>query len=254
MLRDCNVLVNSYIDWLRHKITIEDVNGICEITTPFLDRHNDHLQIYVKRGDNGLILTDDGYTIADLKLSGCEFNTEKRRRVLNSILNGFGIQLNEDELFVNARPNDFPQKKHNLIQAMLSISDLFVLARPMVASLFKEDVERYLLLHDIRYTPSVNFIGRSGFNHFFDFVIPASRAKPERILRAINRPNRQSITSLIFSWDDTKGVRASDSTAYGVLNDTEHSVGSDLMSALLEYDIKVLLWSQRGKHVDQLAA
>ena len=74
------------------------------------------------------VLTDDGYTIADLKLSGCEFTTEKRRRILYSILNGFGIQLDGDELFTNAMPSNFPQKKHNLIQAMLSINDLFVLA------------------------------------------------------------------------------------------------------------------------------
>jgi len=221
MLKDCYDLVNSYVEWLRHKITVEDINGICEITTPFLDRHNDRLQIYVRRSDSGLILTDDGYTITDLRLSGCDFTTEKRRQILHSILNGFGVQRNEDELFVNARLDNFPQKKHNLVQAMLSINDLFVLARPMVASIFKEDVERYLRLHEIRYTPSVNFVGRSGFTHFFDFVIPASRAKPERILRAINRPNRQNITSLIFSWDDTREVREPESTAYGVLNDEE---------------------------------
>ena len=254
MLKDCNDLVNDYIGWLRHRVTVEDINGVCEITTPFLDRHNDRLQIYVKRSDNELILTDDGYTIADLRLSGCEFTTEKRRQILHSILNGFGVQLDADELFVSAKPDNFPKKKHNLIQAMLSVNDLFVLARPIVANIFKEDVERYLHLNDIRYTQSVNFIGRSGFSHFFDFVIPASRAKPERILRAINRPIRSNISSLIFSWGDTKGIRAEDSTAYGVLNDIEYSVNPDLISALRQYGIKDLLWSQRDKYIDELAA
>ena len=254
MITDCELLVSNYVDWLRRKITIEDLNGVYEITTPFLDRHNDHLQIYVKGSDDGLILTDDGHTITDLKLSGCGFTTEKRRRILYSVLNGFGVQLDGDEIFTNARPSNFPQRKHNLIQAMLSINDLFVLASPTVASIFKEDVERYLQLNEIRFTPSVNFTGRSGFTHFFDFVIPASRAKPERILRAINRPNRQNITSLIFSWDDTKGIREIDSTAYGVLNDMDHSVNPDLRGALRQYGIKDLLWSQRDKYIDELAA
>lgn len=254
MIKDCQDLVNAYIEWLRERIKLEDINGVCEITTPFLDRHNDHLQIYVKKSDGGLILTDDGYTISDLRLSGCEFTTEKRRQMLHCILNGFGVRLIEDELVVEARPDNFPQKKHNFIQAILSINDLFVMAAPMVAGIFREDVERYLRLNEIRFTPSVNFTGRSGFIHFFDFVIPSSKAKPERILRAINRPNRQNVTSLIFSWTDTKEVRAPGSTAYGVLNDTEQPVNPDLISALKQYGIKGLPWSRRDEYVQELAA
>jgi len=34
-----------------------------EITTPFLDNHNDHIQIYIKKSDSRLILTDNGQTI-----------------------------------------------------------------------------------------------------------------------------------------------------------------------------------------------
>lgn len=254
MIKDCQDLINTYIEWLREKITVEEINGICEITTPFLDRHNDHLQIYVKKSNGGLILTDDGYTLADLKLSGCDFTTERRKQILQSILNGFGVRLIGDELIVEARPENFAQKKHNLIQAILSINDLFVMAAPMVVSIFKEDVEKYLRANDIRFTPSVNFTGKSGFIHYFDFVIPASRVKPERILRAINRPNRQNITSLIFSWTDTKEVREPNSTAYGVLNDAEQPVNPDLISALQQYGINALLWSKRDEYVKELAA
>lgn len=252
MIKDCQDLVNAYIEWLRERIKLEDINGVCEITTPFLDRHNDHLQIYVKKSDSGLILTDDGHTISDLRLSGCEFTTEKRRQILHCILNGFGVRLIEDELVVEARADNFPQKKHNFIQAILSINDLFVMAAPMVAGIFREDVERYLRLNEIRFTPSVNFTGRSGFIHFFDFVIPSSKTKPERILRAINRPNRQNITSLIFSWTDTKEVRSPDSTAYGVLNDLEQPINPDLISALKQYGIKGLHWSRRDEYVQEL--
>lgn len=254
MIKDCQDLVNAYIEWLRERIKVEDIKGVCEITTPFLNRHNDHLQIYVKKSDGGLILTDDGYTISDLRLSGCEFTTEKRRQMLHSILNGFGVRLIEDELIVEARPDNFPQKKHNLIQAILSMNDLFVMAAPMVAGIFREDVERYLRLNEIRFTPSINFTGRSGFIHFFDFVIPSSKVKPERILRALNRPHRQNVTSLIFSWTDTKEVRAPDSTAYGVLNDIEQPINPDIISALKQYNITPLPWSKRDEYVKELAA
>ena len=70
MTMDCEQLVSTYVDWLKAKIEVQDINGVCEITTPFLDRHNDRLQIYVERGEHGLRLTDDGYIITDLEMSG----------------------------------------------------------------------------------------------------------------------------------------------------------------------------------------
>ena len=250
---NCQELIEKYTEWLRQKISIENIDGICEITTPFLDRHNDHLQIYLKRVNDGITLTDDGYTIRDLKLCGCEINTEKRKQMLHSILNGFGVRLQGDEISVEATEKNFPQKKHNLIQAMISINDLFVMAEPMVVSFFKEDVEKYLRLHEIRFTPSVKFTGKSGFYQSFDFVIPPSKKRPERVINAITSPMRQNISILIFSWTDTKEVRPAESTAYGFLNDSEQRVSPDIESALGQYEIKPLLWSKREEYVEELA-
>ena len=249
---ECQDMVNSYIEWFKQNISVRDIEGVCEITTPFLDRHNDQLQIYVKRDGNALILTDDGYTMSDLKLSGFEPTTEKRRKVLRSILNGFGARIEDDEIIVEARTENFPQKKHNMIQVILAINDLFVMAEPMVARFFKEDVEKYLRSHQIRFTPSVKFTGKSGLAQSFDFVIPGSQKRPERVIQAISHPDRQSISILIFSWAiDIKEVRPVESTAYGVLND-EQMVNPDIESALQEYGIKPLLWSEREEYVEEL--
>jgi coenzyme F420-reducing hydrogenase gamma subunit len=119
ILKDCQSLVDAYLDWLRQKTNIESVNGVCVITAPFLDRHNDQLQIYVKKTDTGLILTDDGYITTDLRLSGCEFTTEKRRQMLRSILDGFGVRLEGDELIVEATLDSFPQKNTILFKLCL---------------------------------------------------------------------------------------------------------------------------------------
>ena len=254
ILKECEDLITTYISWLRQKITVQDIKGFYEITTPFIDRHNDCIQIYVKKSDGGLILTDDGYTIKDLRLSGCEFTTEKRKKTFQTILNGFGVNLQGDELTVKSQSQNFPQKKHNLIQAILAVNDLFVMATPIVASLFREDVEKFLKLNEVRFTPAVKFTGKSGYDHLFDFVIPASKIKPERILRAINRPNRQNVINLVFSWNDTKEVRAPDSTAYGILNDTEQEVTPDVLGALKQYGVKSISWSERQDFLEELVA
>lgn len=40
---------STYLDWLKSEITEEDLgNGYTEITAPFLDRHNDYIQIIYK--------------------------------------------------------------------------------------------------------------------------------------------------------------------------------------------------------------
>lgn len=250
----CQDLVTAYLDWLRSKITVAEVQGVCEITTPFLDRHNDYIQIYVKRSNGGFLLTDDAYTIRDLSLSGCDLTSPRRKEVLTTILNGFGIRLDGEQLTIEARLETFPQKKHALLQAMLAVNDMFVIARAHVASLFLEDVERFLHLHKIRYTPKVQFVGKSGFVHNFDFVIPASTAQPERILRAINRPDRNSVTALLFSWNDTRDTRAAQSTAYALLNDSEKPPSPEVRGALKQYGVVVVPWSRREDFAQQLAA
>lgn len=251
---ECQDLINKYTDWLKQNINIKDRNGICEITTPFLDRHNDCLQIYVKKERDNLILTDDGYILRDLKLSGFEITTEKREQLLKSILNGFGAHLVGDEIVVVSKLENFAKKKHNLIQSMLAINDMFISAKSMVANIFKEDVEKFLHLHDIRFTPSIKFTGKSGFDHKFDFVIPSSKTQPERVIQVISRPNRQHITVFLFSWNDTQEVRPIKSIAYGFINDRDQSVSDDFENALGEYGIKPILWSRKEEYLEELSA
>ena len=225
-----------------------------KITTPYLDRHNDYLQIYAKKQDGGFLLTDDGCTLNDLEQCGCRLDSPKRQQLLRVTLNGFGVQLRHNALETQTSPESFPLRKHNLVQAMLAVNDMFYLAMPMVASLFYEDVVTWLDLHEVRYTPNVKFTGKSGYDHVFDFVIPKSRREPEQILKTINRPNRDTAQVVAFSWIDTKEVRPSDAKAYAVLNDTEHPISSAVVDALRNYDVRPIPWSQREQIRGELAA
>jgi hypothetical protein len=254
MIDEVQKLLDQYLAWLKDKTVLRQVKEWIEITTPYLDRHNDYLQIYVKRDNGGFILTDDGYTIEDLKRSGCELESKKRRDLLTLTLNGFGVRLDGNAMVVHASSDNFALRKHNLVQAMLGVNDLFYLAVPMVASLFLEDVTSWLDLHEIRYTPKVKFTGKSGYDHLFDFVIPASKRQPERILQAINRPSRDTAQAVAFSWIDTKEVRPPNSRAYALLNDSEHVPSGSVLDALKNYEVNPVLWSKREEMRAELAA
>jgi hypothetical protein len=247
-------LLKDYRDWLKDKTTLRQVNDTwVEITTPYLDRNNDALQIYARRENGAFILTDDSYIIHDLEASGCKLDSEKRKDLLKMTLNGFGVKLNAEAIEVHATPENFPLRKHSLIQAMLAVNDLFYLAKPIVESLFYEDVVGWLDANDIRYTPNVKFTGISGYDQHFDIAIPKSKRQPERIVQAINRPTRETALLFINAWSDTRQVRPPESRAYAVLND-EQPISGGVIEAFRNYDIKPVPWTQRVEVVTELAA
>jgi hypothetical protein len=254
MISEIQRLLDDYMAWLREKTTLRLVNNEwVEITTPYLDRHNDYLQIYAKSQNGSYLLSDDGYTLEDLEQSGCKIDSEKRMGLLKMTLYGFGVQLNKRVLEVHASASDFALRKHNLVQAMLAVNDLFYLASPYVASFFYEDVVAWLDLTEVRYTPKVKFTGKTGIDHLFDFVIPKSPYHPERILKTINDPDSQKAQACAFSWIDTKDVRSAESQAYALLNDSDHAILPVVIDALRSYDVHPVPWSKRDNFRQEFA-
>lgn len=249
-------LVNKYIDFIKENMSIDKIDETSyEIETPFLDRRNDFITIYVvfdKQDKNNIVLTDNGYTLSDLELSGLEFNTKKRKQELQTVLNGFGVQMDKDKrLFVNATAESFAHKKHNLIQALLGVNDMFVLAQNKVMNLFYEDVGYYFDENDIRYTPNVILEGKSHFNHKFEYIIPKSKYAPERTIKLLNRPKAENLKATLFAFEDTGDKRRG--KGYIILND-EESIKTDLIEAINEYKITPILWSQKNNYKEELAA
>ena len=254
MIEDMQTLLERYRNWLRDRTILREIGEWVEITTPYLDRHNDYLQIYAMREDEGFVLTDDGYILEDLKNSGYRFSNQKRQDLFKTTLNGFGVKFDGKALKIKASPENFSLRKHSLVQAMLAVNDLFYLAPPAISRLFQfqEDVVAWFDLSDIRYTPDVKFAGKTGYDHRFDFVIPKSKAQPERVLRTINRPSRDAAQAMVFSWIDIKEVRSPETRAYAILNDSEQAVSGNVLDAMRNYDVHPIQWSARDETREEL--
>ena len=252
--------VDLYLNWLKDsmKSTLlhTETGQYTQLSTPFLDRHNDHIQLYVKEQASGsLFLTDGGYTVNDLSMCGCDvLSSKKRNNILNSILNGFGVQIHGEEICVNATLTDFPQKKHSLIQAILAVNDMFFLSQSQVLNVFLEDVQAFFDAHFIPYVPDAHFNGASGLSHTFPFTIPATRNSPERFIRTINTAAKDKIDSAIFAWIDIRDSRRAGAMLYVIFNDAEKAVRPEWNRALLNYDVHPIPWSQRESYIDALAS
>lgn len=242
------------MSWLKAGLVAECQEHACELTTPFLDRHNDHIQLYAEPRGDSFILSDDGYVLSDLRSTGLELTTAKRRAVLDATLNGFGVHLEDGRITTEADQKNVGQRMHAMIQAMLAVNDMFVMAQPRVAGFFWEDVRDFLETHDVRYSPRVKLTGKSGFDHGVDFLIPRSKSRPERILQVINAPSKNSIGAYLFSLADTREARHLQSEAYAALNDQTRPISTDVTDALKAYDVVPIAWSRREEYAEVLAS
>ena len=113
MIDEIQTLLDDYLSWLRDRTVLREVNDCVEITTPYLDRHNDYLQIYAKRANGGFLLTDDGYVVDDLEQCGCKIDSGKRSELVHTTLRGFGVELRKKAIEVRASKEDFQLRKHS---------------------------------------------------------------------------------------------------------------------------------------------
>ena len=244
----------KYIKWLEQEISVNKIGEYLEITSPFLDRYNDYLQVYAKlEADDEIILTDDAYIINNLQMSGVDINSNKRKQVLESFLNKYNVKLEEDALVTKSGIEDFPQKILFLMQAMLNIDDMFMLSQNKVASIFLEDVTEFLDSRDIFYSKDVSFVGKSGFIYSYEYLLQRTKEKPERLCKVINNPNKQNFQNTIFMWNDTKETRDNNSQLIVFLND-ENKIDATVVEGFKNYNVNTILWSEREKYLDLLSA
>lgn len=250
-----NELIDSYIQFLKDNITLKQVGEYTAITTPFMDRHNDCIELYVKENKKDEIyITDDGYTIDDLADSGFRFNTVKRKKILEDILKSYHLQIKNNELFTITSPQRFACSKHFFIQAILAINDLYTISKSNVSSLFFEDVATFFDDNDILYNQDIKITGKSGLDHNINYVLPAYKKNkiPERYIQVINNSTKSNTQSNIFLWQDLKNSRKRDNKMYILINNIDNSVKEEYIQAYKNYNISTLLWSEKDNIVNQL--
>jgi hypothetical protein len=245
-----NTLMENYYAFLKEKtlVTVSSSTDWVEISTPFVGLFNDTVDIYAKKDGNKIILSDDGNTLRDLELSGLEISrSPKRKEILDRILINYGVRINNEELVTEATERDFPQKKLNLISAISETADMYYLAKHTVASVFREDVKSYLDEQELIYTPYFISKGSTGLEFTFDFQI--AYRNTEIVIKSFNSANKMNLPHFLFTWDDIKKVREQQTQkeiiGLAVINDIDHEVSDEYLSALDNKGAQYILWSQR---------
>jgi len=135
-------LIDDYIHWLKKEITFEKIGEYYEITTPFLNSANDFIQIYVRIDKDTIFFTDDGYTLNQLYMNGFQL-TSTRKNTLISLLQQYGVTLNGDALETTSEIDNFAQKKHMFLQAIIRVDDMYMVTRNKTTSYFFDDIQNF---------------------------------------------------------------------------------------------------------------
>lgn len=256
MIRDIEGLIEEYSLWIKKQIVLQEFDGYVEITTPFIDRHNDLIQIYARPEGDGHILTDRGCTIDDLLMGGFSLDSEKRRVLLDYILAGFGVSIDKhnNALFVHTNHKNFCLNKHSLVQAILTVNDLFYLSKPSIRSLFHKDIAEWFDRNNVKFKSRNKISGKSGYEHTIDFIIPETTKSPIRYVKATNNCDKDAVDKIVISCIDTIEQRPKESAFYAFVNDKGPTISPKFKNALGNYDIKCISWGTRNEFVEYFAA
>jgi hypothetical protein len=243
---DIQKMINDYTAWLRKEITTAAFGEYTELTTPYLDRFNDYMQIYVKQNKDGTLgITDDGYIIGSLISSGMTFTKgSNRQKMIDRISRNYGISIIGEEITAVATPHNFPQMKHMMVQAMLAIDDLFIVSRESVKDFFLEDIETYFIANDIYFSKDFSLLGKTGSIYTYDFHLQRTKEKPERFCKGINKLNLSKRDSTLFNWVDTQEKRGEAGELIVLYND-DNSVTDDVLRGFYNWGVKTVPFSQR---------
>ncbi len=242
--------IDSYIHFLReHTVHNAVDNGWISITTPFLNVYNDYIEIYCKKEAERIILSDGGETLNNLELSGVTFSRSPRRKtIFEQILLNYGVSADDHKsLVVSTDLNGFAQAKHNLLSTIMEISDMYMVSKPNVFTVFRDDVNGFLDEQEVIYTPGFISKGASGIEFNFDFQI--AHRKTEILLNTFNTINKSNLAIFLFNWGDIKATReriAKKSVrGLAIINDDTKEPNPQLLNALEANGAEYIEWSKR---------
>ena len=240
--------VNDYYDWLKNRTTIQQdgSTGWNVISTPFVGLFNDTIDLFVRMTEEGkVLLSDDGVTINNLDLLGVSFKSGIRKPILDRVKYNYGVQIDKNgEISKEVELGKFPQGKHDMIRAIMELSDLAPMSTHRAPSLFREDVKAYFRDNNVNVTPSFIIQGRSGINFTFDYMM--SFPEKEVLLQLFNNLTKGNLATFLFGIDevtDPKKISEKELESVAIVNDVESEVKPEFIQALMYKGTKYVPWS-----------
>ena len=90
---------------LESAYSIREVNGLIEVLTAYLDRHNDCVVFYLAPDGDGMMLTDLGAVLGDLEMEGFDVASGEAQCELTDIAGRIGVCIENGEIRMPVTPS-----------------------------------------------------------------------------------------------------------------------------------------------------
>jgi hypothetical protein len=188
-------------------------NGMLRIQTPFQYPDGSHIDLFLGRDLENLVLTDLGQTtgyLLDLHVK--PWTTKKRKTIVSDICRSIGVQQTGSEYQIRFNDADvptLPQLLVRLAQACIRVSDIAMTQRLRVATVFREDFEEFLASSELDYTASPKITGQFDREIETDFLVRGQNV--ESLIQTLSTANSAAAHGLaneVFrKWYDLSNVR-----------------------------------------------
>ena len=107
---------------------IESKSNSLEVVTPFIDSFDDGISFVIVQHENHFTVTDQGFTIWNLKNHGLDLNGKRSdyHQKLQSYLNDFGFSLVNENIQKVVDEKNLPQAIHDMTQLLIHLYGLML--------------------------------------------------------------------------------------------------------------------------------
>lgn len=261
MKNEIKSISENYFKYLKdaNKFKLLDNDSI-EFYTPILDHFGDSISVNIRKKGSNYIISDYGETLWNLEQFGVDLLEDKRSKkykLLKDILDYNDIALEDSDLNKYTDKYDLSQSIHDYVQTVANVSNLAIVKREMIKSLFKEEVIHYFLTNrDIfpNFFPDLKVEGKSKLIHSFDGVFPGQNPKFIKTLKHVSLSNAKN---LMFDWEDVEEYRNKNyhsNAQLNIITESKDNISKEAQTMLTQYKVDIISFDNKDIVVDKLAS
>lgn len=130
---DVQQIKSDYFNFISENTKfIESKSNNLELVTPFIDSFGDGISFVIVQQDNRFTVTDQGFTIWNLKNHGLDLEGKcsDYHQKIQSYLNYFGFSLVNETIQKVVDEKNLPQAIHDMTQLLIHLYGLMLVNEP----------------------------------------------------------------------------------------------------------------------------
>ncbi|WP_010631883.1 DUF1828 domain-containing protein [Sporolactobacillus vineae] len=245
--------IKDYLSWLNNEITFRETDHGLYVITPFLTIDNDYIVLRIDldvSNKNKIIISDDAKTMQYLFLRDYDLNPD-RLRIINSIANKLGLDIENNELTARTDANNFGRMFTNIISGINNVSNLSYTVRAREPRTFRDDVNEFLIKNKVVFDTNYKIMGKSA-EYYYEFMIPkkAGLLIDPLSARSISSARRIS-KSVAFKTMDIKQASSSKAEFAVIIDDIGEEIWDDkeTRNVLSNYMDRTFKWKRDKEEI-----